>query len=547
MSFSLGRGEMDSLFRTKIFRRLFLSILGITVFNLGLLSFIIILRSQSLIEKRELEIASSYRMQITERLSSLLDERKSDILQLATDLSIDLSSPIGDSRYKARLFSFFEHQDFYTDMFISLPDGSLKVGMPRDVPPGLNVGDREYHREAMMGSVYVSGYFIDRITNSMHLAVSAPIYAEFLPSENRSGDTPVGILVGLIPLQKVAGIVHSLSLLGKNGSCYIVDENYEPIQSEEINPSAFTNVSSGKTISSFVISDLMTQTRGAAKYVNAEGETVFGSYEWLGTLKLGLIVELYAEIALRPMRDILRFIAIFACIMLFSFIFDSLFLSYRHLRPIGALIGAVEKVSASHYQDMLNISTNTEFDQLIDLFNSMMRAIQDREDALKESASRDSLTGLYNHGCIEEFLDHEIRRSRRSHAPIAFVMVDIDHFKRINDTYGHQAGDAILRGLAEILERNAREGDLVGRYGGEEFAVIFNTDSADTVGVFCERIRQAVEGFEFEFDGKRISVTVSVGWAMGDSGLSTPFDLVHKADMALYEAKASGRNCVRRG
>lgn len=162
---------------------------------------------------------------------------------------------------------------------------------------------------------------------------------------------------------------------------------------------------------------------------------------------------------------------------------------------------------------------------------------------LRSFMVRDSLTGLLNHSAIKEQLDREVARAKRQGLPLSFAMVDIDHFKRVNDTYGHPVGDRVIKSLSRLLKQRLRETDLVGRYGGEEFAlVLVDTDAASAIKVLnairedFSRLRQQAEGTEF-------SVTFSCGIAevaqFGDAS-----QLGMAADRALYQAKHAGRNQV---
>ena len=165
-----------------------------------------------------------------------------------------------------------------------------------------------------------------------------------------------------------------------------------------------------------------------------------------------------------------------------------------------------------------------------------------KEAELRFVAEHDALTKLWNHGAILEFLEQEISRARRAGSSVGVLMVDIDHFKRINDTYGHPAGDAILKEVAQRLGLGTRNYDWVGRYGGEEFMVLLPDSSAETVAICAERLRAAVASTPMSALGNEINVTVSVGAALHTG--SGNEDILHFADAALYRAKNSGRNRV---
>lgn len=174
--------------------------------------------------------------------------------------------------------------------------------------------------------------------------------------------------------------------------------------------------------------------------------------------------------------------------------------------------------------------------------------LEEKNRELEQLSIRDGLTGLYNHRHLHELLADEYERSRRTEEPVALVMFDLDRFKEVNDTRGHQAGDQVLVELADILRESAREIDKLGRYGGEEFMAIL-PDSDPAAGVaFAERVRQMVENQRFEIQADHpLRMTVSAGVATFPyDRADSPRRLVHQADLALYSAKKSGRNRVMR-
>ena len=165
---------------------------------------------------------------------------------------------------------------------------------------------------------------------------------------------------------------------------------------------------------------------------------------------------------------------------------------------------------------------------------------------LRNMAVKDGLTRIYNKRHFMESLAKEFDFNQRNHVGLSIVMVDIDHFKEVNDTYGHSAGDAVLRELAQLVEREARGYDLFARYGGEEFVFLMRDASLDAAVGLAERVRQTVEQHEFEYDETRLRITTSLGvyhWD-GTEEIGQAEALVDRADKQLYRAKESGRNQV---
>jgi two-component system, cell cycle response regulator len=168
-------------------------------------------------------------------------------------------------------------------------------------------------------------------------------------------------------------------------------------------------------------------------------------------------------------------------------------------------------------------------------------------DALHFQATHDLLTGVASRGAAMEFLTRELSRGFREHRSLGVVLADLDHFKRINDQYGHLAGDMVLQESAQRMLKCVRTYDCVGRYGGEEFVVIFPSSDENGTARQAERIRNSIEAAPAQTPEGEIRVTVSLGIAATDpSGLQDPEELLRSADAALYRAKQLGRNRVER-
>ncbi len=165
-----------------------------------------------------------------------------------------------------------------------------------------------------------------------------------------------------------------------------------------------------------------------------------------------------------------------------------------------------------------------------------------------ESALRDGLTKIFNKKYFLDRLESEFAYAVRHRTPLSLVMFDIDHFKKINDTHGHLAGDYALSTLAKVVSDTIRQEDVFARYGGEEFAVICRGIDLGGALAFGERIRRCVDGQAFVYNGIDIKVTVSVGVAaVPEVGMKEPQELIGAADDALYQAKRQGRNRVISG
>jgi len=211
-----------------------------------------------------------------------------------------------------------------------------------------------------------------------------------------------------------------------------------------------------------------------------------------------------------------------------------------HKNPIGVLVlsGPPTPAFRRDAPAILNLVSN-EMTMIID--NARLY-----EDA-KRMAITDGLTRIYNHRFFQELFEKEFKRALRYKTTFSLIMLDIDHFKKVNDTYGHLFGDHILREIANLIKGCLRTMDIVARYGGEEFAILLPETDLESALDTAERIRSAIENHEFQEDEESpVRITVSQGVTVFPSpDVQERSDLVAKADAALYEAKEAGRNCIR--
>lgn len=167
------------------------------------------------------------------------------------------------------------------------------------------------------------------------------------------------------------------------------------------------------------------------------------------------------------------------------------------------------------------------------------------ESKLRQLATKDSLTGLGTRRHFLELAGWALEKSRRSGEAVSVLMMDADHFKQINDTLGHVAGDRVLAAIGQVIHNVCRAADLAGRYGGEEFAILLPATPTAMAVAVAERLRSTVEAEVAQMAGLAKAVTVSIGVAMTDAGNPPLQTMIEQADAAMYAAKHAGRNCVR--
>lgn len=179
-----------------------------------------------------------------------------------------------------------------------------------------------------------------------------------------------------------------------------------------------------------------------------------------------------------------------------------------------------------------------------DVLEQRLAEIQILQERLKEQAIRDPMTGLFNRRYLDTIVPHELARCEREQAPLCVMMIDLDHFKHVNDTYGHQGGDEVLKALARLLLDSVRASDVACRYGGEEFLLLLPNMSAENAVMRAEQWRAAFQVTSVDHEGTSIKATLSIGVALYPAAGGSVTELTRCADLALYQAKKQGRNCV---
>ena len=213
-------------------------------------------------------------------------------------------------------------------------------------------------------------------------------------------------------------------------------------------------------------------------------------------------------------------------------------------KPVLSTDGKVASVICISKEITERKRMEEELRQANEQLSRQLAEIEALHVTLREQAIRDPLTGLYNLRFLNESMKREIAQAIRENNSLSVVLMDIDHFKDFNDTYGHKAGDEVLQALGKMLSTQTRAGDIACRYGGEEFMVIMPSAHTEEAFKRAEQWRELFESTQIDNKGELLSATVSAGVATFPDHGSTGDDIWRAADNALYEAKSAGRNCV---
>lgn len=241
-------------------------------------------------------------------------------------------------------------------------------------------------------------------------------------------------------------------------------------------------------------------------------------------------------------RQMIAIALVFAIIIV---VVSAKWLALHTIAPMRQLQAGVSRFGEGDLSYRIHLTSQDEMAALGASFNKMAETLEQSQADLVRLATLDGLTGVYNRREFNRWLTLEINRSKREFEPVSLIMVDIDYFKRLNDTYGHQTGDEALRCMGRLLQREVRPGDHVARYGGEEFAIILPKASSSEAFTVAERIRAAVEAQVIPLSlNDSLTFTASLGFATYSIDKETEEAFSQRADQALYYAKHNGRNRV---
>jgi diguanylate cyclase (GGDEF)-like protein len=280
-------------------------------------------------------------------------------------------------------------------------------------------------------------------------------------------------------------------------------------------------------------------------YINAHGTKVIGIYTPIEHFPWGIVIEKPCDQVFAKILELKNITLSMVALLLTIVGIVAFFVSYSILSPLKLLTTGAMEVAKGNFDVKVPVKKWDELGFTISIFNDMVERVHKHNAQLEELSTVDPLTGLFNRRHLMEVFAIHIKRYDRNQIPFSILMVDLDFFKKVNDSYGHIAGDAVLVKMGTIFNTILRSIDTAGRYGGEEFIIILDNTREGQAEQTAERIRKSVEQSEIIMDEMRIKVTVSIGIAtINDINDTNDYNLINRADNALYKAKNNGRNCV---
>lgn len=405
----------------------------------------------------------------------------------------------------------------------------------------LNIADRLFFKQAIKfkkGEVYNGLPEFSQVSKKWVIPFATPVFG--------SNKKPVGILFMQVYLDSITRFIRNI--VHPDSTVFVIDKGGHIVAHSEktigeILPLAIENADTPSYQS--ILKRMMASEGGSAKIIY-NGKPSYITYKDiprekgnLNTWNIGIITQeekIYSGVSAR------EYIYIVLSISLILFATAGI-IGWRIAGPIQELTQISIAMSKGDLTSRVNINSKDEIGQLAHAFNDMATSIQSSHEELVKLSSTDGLTGLYNHREFQKRLAAEIERSTRYGYDLSLLMIDIDNFKKFNDTYGHQAGDVVLQSISSIILKEIRRSDFAARYGGEEIAIILPESDAENAFLFSDRLRKHINQIPVSVMGNRVvHVAISIGIASFPENASDRKGLIETADQALYFAKDSGKN-----
>lgn len=517
--------KLEKVFKTHTLSgRLRTFIINLILFVVLVISLFLMFMTKSQIKTTyQNELNSIVRMQ-NQAVEKWLNERELDIRFLVNNDDVKKTNL---KRIKSLFENFVNNQsEFYFVSFIGL-DGYSKVDSTFET--NTYFGEKSFFIDSSNGLDSISNAVFSDIGNMPVIHFSSPVLDEY--------NEVIAVVVGAVRLYSIQAIVESFRF-GETGETFILDEKKQLLTKRKFDKK------------NDVLKHIDNSTIMKDFYLNYNNEEVLGSYEKSNFDRWTIVAQISKDEIYIMFEQFLLYVTIFIVILLILIIPLILKFSNKIERPLQFLLNGSKQIQEGDYGHEIDadliVHATSEIKDLTHSFNSMSGELKNVIEELTTHSTIDVLSKLYNRRELLRLSMLLLEKSILDRNHIAVLMIDIDYFKKINDTYGHRTGDVAIEMISNTIKTSITNTDIAGRYGGEEFMVFIGDTTAQNAQQIAQRIRTNIEKLVIENENHRLNCTCSIGvYFMQDLSVQNSLEsIIEKSDQALYEAKHTGRNRV---
>lgn len=542
---------MRFISNTRLTLLLSLALIILFVLPLGVFSVV----SFNLLEKQLITSAAEQLKLLAEKqayfISYWLEQRVRHIDSLAASPILRRGNPLEIQSYLSNKINFFP--EYNRLVFVGVDGISLA---DTEGPPGFDLSERPYLKPTLAGKSQISDAFYSDLTQTTIIVFAAPVRGE--------DHTIIGALLAGVDMTMIDNLTKH-GQPGETGETFLIDKEGLLLTESRflLDLRRKGIVTDSARLSMRITYPFPKRYDGVGVLTDYRGEKVLCTQRELPVKDWVLVVKQdYSELIRVALTSRIVDIIIAFGLITLMFVPFAVIIHTVLVRPILHLSKVASQIAQGDFNVSFPLETKNEVGQLVtslrkmtDSLSHQMYTLEKQQEVLEAKnelllylSMRDDLTGLYNRRFFIEHLSVEIETAHRYQRPLSLLMLDVDYFKNINDTYGHLTGDQCLVHFALILTDSSRQSDVVARYGGEEFAICLPHTDYEAALALAERLRSNIENTPFAQGDLSVSLTASIGVAelsrLNNSELNQIDALITAADNAMYQAKNGGRNRV---